>query len=306
MIQIGCNYIVNQDGKNRYDDLYSYLVKNNYIDILKFPGKLCNYVEFNNCLNLVNKLKIKIDLHGLPHMEPRTHSKRMLKNIEWNKLTNNLMVLNNKKRISTHIGAENNENINEATYILNENIKYLKDKFYEKYNEEIKFGGENQSGGYKLPLVEISPKTISDTWNTLDFGVFDISHAKLAAIDLKISYEDYLKSLFNKEKVKILHVSGNVDQTGKFGDKVDKHLMMDKTEIKDIIKTIKEFKNLDLIISEFAFNSKYSFEKELIIEMCTLNKIVKTLDEKECIKTYDYLSANLDDDLSNLDYIKSI
>lgn len=306
MIQIGCNYIVNQDEKNIYDNLYSYLVKNNYIDILKFPGKLCNYEEFNYCLNLANKLKIKIDLHGLPHMEPRTHSKRMFTNIEWNKLPNNLMILNNKKRISTHICAENNENINETTYILKENINYLKDKFYEKYSEEIKFGGENSSGGYNLPLVEISPETISNTWSLLDFGVFDISHAKLAAIDLKISYEDYLKSLLNKEKVKILHISGNVDKTGKFENKIDKHLMMDKTEIKDIIKTIKEFKNLDLIISEFAFNSKYSFEKELIIEMCTLNKIVKTLDEKESIKTYNLLSENITDDLSNLDYLKSI
>ena len=306
MIQIGCNYIVSQDGKNSYDNLYSYLAKNNYIDILKFPGKLCNYAEFNNCLNLAKKLNIKIDLHGLPHMEPRTHSTRMLKTVEWDKLPDNLMVLNNKKRISTHIGAEKNENINESLDILNENVKYLKNKFYEKYSEEIKFGGENQSGGYKLPLNEVSPKTISAIWNTLDFGVFDISHAKLAAIDLKISYEDYLKSLFNKEKVKILHISGNVDKTGKFEDKVDKHLMMDKTEIKDIINTIKEFKNLDLIISEFAFNSKYSFDKELIIEMCTLNKIVKTFDETESIKTYDYLSTNLDDNLSNLNYIKLI
>ena len=34
MIQIGCNYIVNEDGKNIYDDLYKNLIKNNYIDIL--------------------------------------------------------------------------------------------------------------------------------------------------------------------------------------------------------------------------------------------------------------------------------
>lgn len=126
-------------------------------------------------------------------------------------------------------------------------------------------------------------------WKILDFGVFDISHAKLAANDLNISYNKYLDLLTNKDKVKILHISGNVDNTGKFKNKLDKHLMMDKTEIKDIIYTIKNFKNLDLIISEFAFNSRYSFEKELKIEMKTLKMIVETLDVEECINLHESL-----------------
>lgn len=86
-----------------------------------------------------------------------------------------------------------------------------------------------------------------------------------------------------------MHISGNVDNTGKFKNKLDKHLMMDKTEIKDIIYTIKNFKNLDLIISEFAFNSRYSFEKELKIEMKTLKMIVETLDVEECINLHESL-----------------
>ena len=113
MIQIGCNYIVNEDGKNIYDDLYKNLIKNNYIDILKFPGRFCNTEELNNCLKLAKENNIKVDFHGLPHMEPRTHSKRMIKNIDWHSLPANLMQLNNKKRISTHIAAEINENIDE-------------------------------------------------------------------------------------------------------------------------------------------------------------------------------------------------
>ena len=80
-----------------------------------------------------------------------------------------------------------------------------------------------------------------------------------------------------------------MDSTGKFENKLDKHLMMDKTEISDIIYTIKKFKNLDLIISEFAFNSKYSFERELNIEMKTLKRIVETLNEEECINLYENL-----------------
>lgn len=289
MIQIGCNYIVNEDGKNIYDDSYKNLIKNNYIDILKFPGRFCNTEELNNCLKLAKENNIKVDFHGLPHMEPRTHSKRMIKNIDWHSLPANLMQLNNKKRISTHIAAEINENIDEDKDILFENIKSLKTQFLKLYNEEIKFGGENQPGGYGIPLAEISPETVSYMWKILDFGVFDISHAKLAANDLNISYNKYLDLLTNKDKVKILHISGNVDNTGKFKNKLDKHLMMDKTEIKDIIYTIKNFKNLDLIISEFAFNSRYSFEKELKIEMKTLKMIVETLDVEECINLHESL-----------------
>ncbi len=289
MIQIGCNYIVNENGKNIYDNLYNHLIKNNYIDVLKFPGKFCNNEELNNCLKLAKVNNIKVDLHGLPNMESRTHSKRMIKKIDWHNLPANLMELNNKKRISTHLAAEINENIYESKEIMLENINNLKTNFLKLYNEKIEFGGENQSGGYGIPLVEILPKTISEMWGMLDFGVFDISHAKLSSKDLNISYSKYLDLLTNKEKVKILHISGNVDNTGKFKNKIDKHLMMDKTDIKDIIYTIKQFKNLDLIISEFAFNSKYSFEKELIIEMQTLKRIVQTLDIEECVNLYDSL-----------------
>lgn len=295
MLDIGCNYIADDN-----DKLYSFLIKNKLINVLKFPGKLCNNYEFQSCLNLVRKLNIKIDLHGLPKMEPKTHSENMLKNIEWETLPNDLFSLINKARISTHIGAEKGQNINSLNNILDKNIKLVKEKFYEKYKEKIQFGGENQSGGYNLPLDEISPLTISDVWEKLDFGVFDISHAKLDSKDLGITFRDYLNELGNKDKVKILHVSGNVDTTGKFKDKIDKHLMMDKSEIKDIIYTIKEFPNLDLVITEFAFNSKYSFKKELIIEICTLNTIVKTLSESKSIYIYNYLSDKLKDDISNV------
>ena len=299
MIKIGCNYIVDPRGKNIYDDLYEYLIKNNYIEILKFPGKLCNYPEFEHCLNLARKTNIQIDLHGLPNMEPQTHSKNMLKNIEWNKLPKDLFDLIYKKRISTHIGVEKGDDIDFSKAILINNIKQIKEIFKKIYDKTIEFGGENQSGGYNIPLNEISPETISNTWSILDFGVFDISHAKLDAIDLNITYKNYLNNLFNKNKVKILHISGNVDVTGKYKDRIDKHLLIDKSEIKDIINTIEQFPNLDLVITEFAFNSKYTFRKELIIEICTLNKIVRTLNEDESIITYDFLSNNLKEDLSN-------
>ena len=61
MIEIGCNYIVNKDGKNIYDDLYKDLIKNNYINVLKFPGKFCNKEELENCLKLAKENNIKVE-----------------------------------------------------------------------------------------------------------------------------------------------------------------------------------------------------------------------------------------------------
>ena len=115
--------------------------------------------------------------------------------------------------------------------------------------------------------------------------------------------KEYLKNLTSKDKVKILHISGNIDETDKYKDRIDKHVLVNKKEIKDIIKTINEFPNLDLIDTEFAFNTKYSFEKELIIEVITLNMMSRKMNEDEIYKIYDILSKKLKNDISNIEEI---
>ena len=303
MIDIGCNYIIDENNQNTYDKAYEYLAKNRYIQVIKFPGKFCNKQELVYALNFAKKMNIKIDLHGLPGMEPRTHSKRMLNNIKWDELPLDMMQFIYKNRISTHIGAEMEEDIETSENIFIENYKKIKEIFNKKYDINISFGGENQSGGYNIPLKEISPQTISKIWEMMDFGVFDISHAKLGSKDLNITYEEYLKNLTSKDKVKILHISGNVDETDKYKDRIDKHVLVNKKEIKDIIKTINEFPNLDLIDTELAFNTKYSFEKELIIEVITLNMMSRKMNEDEIYKIYDILSKKLKNDISNIEEI---
>lgn len=302
MINIGCNYIL-EGNNNKYDELYSYLIKKELINVLKFPGKLCSYEELNYCINLAKETKVKIDLHGLPNMEPKTNSEHMLEKVKWSNLTNDLIKNMYKNRISTHIGSEKDVTMEEANDILLNNIRLIKEKFWEKYSTKIEFGGENQCGGYGLARDIISPETISNIWGILDFGVFDISHAKLASKDLGITYEDYINKLANKKKVKILHISGNIDKENRYKDRLDKHFIMDESEIPDIIKTIKEFPNLDLIDTEYAFNSRYSFEKELVIEIITLNKIISTLDAKESTRIYRHISKNLQNDISNINKI---
>ena len=51
MIDIGCNYIIDENNQNTYDKAYEYLAKNRYIQVIKFPGKFCNKQELVYALN---------------------------------------------------------------------------------------------------------------------------------------------------------------------------------------------------------------------------------------------------------------
>lgn len=300
MIDIGINYITEKN-KNRYDYIYEFLIKNNYINTIKFPGKYCDYTTLEYALNLIDKYKCKIDIHGLPNMVPAIYSSEFIKNIEWGKLIQKNLPI---KRISTHMGLENKEKV--ESYGLNilderlkENIKNIKKNFKKLLGYEIEIGLENIPAGFEFDKKTTTPEFISKNYEVADFGVFDIAHAKVSANQLGITYYQYLEKIEHKNKVKILHVAGNTDKTGKYNNKPDKHVLIDETEISDIIGTIKQFKNLDLIVSEYAYNSLYSYEKELIIEAVTLNKIINTMNLDKVKNTLKDLKKNIKLDLSD-------
>lgn len=305
MINIGCNYLLDENGLNSYDNIYRYLIKNNFIQVLKYPGKVCSIEALKHCINLAQEMHIKIDLHGLPFMEPRTHGYNIIKNIKWDLLPDNLKNIIYKNRMSTHIAADVGKDILsvDSNNNLLKNIVIIKQKFKEKYNLELKIGGENQAGGYKLPLIEISPETVSKIWNKMDFGVLDISHAKLDSNDLNITFDSYLNRLRYTNKVKIIHISGENDIKKKFINSPDKHILIHESEIEDIVKVVKIFNNIDLIDTEFAYNTLYSLEKELVIEVLTLNLIIKKLDINKIQESIKYMKNNLNDNISNIEKV---
>lgn len=307
MIDIGINYITEiEDPKNRYDDIYKFLIKNKYINTIKFPGKYCNYNSLNYILNIVKSEDVKIDIHGLPDMIPSIHSKNFIENVKWEELNKTKLRHKNITRISTHMGLENKERLIEHRKIeinFKKNINKLKAQMKRVLEYDVEVGAENIPGGFQFDLETLKPDFVSNTWNTSDFGVFDISHAKLASKDLKISYKDYINKIISKEKVKILHISGNIDLTKKYEQKPDKHVLIHETEIKDIIEALNIFKNVDLIISEYAYNTRYTYEKEIIIEAITLFTIVKTKDEKISKKVLKYLEENLKNDATNVEEV---
>lgn len=302
MIDIGLNYITEkEDFFYQYDNIYKFLIKQGYINTLKFPGKYCDSEVLKKVFELSKETNSKIDLHGLPGMVPAISSKNLTKNIDWENIQ-----IGNISRVSTHMGLEhkdklNNYTISDLEQTLQKNMQELKEKMYTKLGSNIEIGLENIPGGFEFELETRTPEYISENWKKADFGVFDISHAKLSAKELNMTYEEYLNKLENKEKVKILHISGNMDTTNKYSDKPDKHVLINEDEIEDIIETIKKFTNIDLIVSEYAYNTKYAYEKELLIEAIVLFTIVNSMDKKVSVKVLKYLEENLEEDGSNIE-----
>ena len=299
MTDIGINYIPELEGEkeNKYEPIYRFLIKEKYINTIKFPGKYCNENTLNRCIRLSEDTGAKIDIHGFPGMIPAIHDQDFVKNINWVQIQN---IINNKMtRISTHVGLKSGERIrNYKEGTIEKNIETLKEKF-----NNIEVGLENIPGGLKFDIQTITPEFVSIAWDKADFGVFDIAHAKLAAGALNMSYEEYVRQIQNKSKVKILHVAGNIDETNKYKDRVDKHVLTNSKEIKDIIKTLEIFENIDLVVSEYATNTKYSFEKELLIESILISTLVKTRSEVLTIKTMKTLEENLKKDISNVEEV---
>lgn len=310
-MEIGANYLTekrNEKTVSIFDTVYEFLIQKGYLDVLKYPGKYCDYNSLDSLLKLVEKTNCKIDMHGLPGMIPATHDKNMMSNIKWEKFSESLWKNQSFKRYSTHIGLDSTDQVSnyekeEFEKNFQTNFENFKEKLNQKTEREIQFGGENQPGGFGIDLKTLTPEFISNIWSKMDFGVFDIAHAKSASQDLGISYEEYLKRLLFVEQVNILHIASNIDQTGKYPNKQDKHLMMAEADLEDILKTMEVFPNLDLVITEHAYNSKYSYEKEIVIEIVTLNKLIKTKDIEKAKKVMLKLEKELKENLENIEEV---
>lgn len=307
-MKVGANFLTEKvEGKiqAKYNAIYQTLIQYGYLDTLKYPGKFCDTASLLLFLDFASQTHCGVDIHGLPGMLPATHDRRLIRNVGWDDLPTQLWDNPGFTRISTHIGLDNVNPVSDYTeeefeQNLQENIREMKEHLQEKTKREILFGGENQPGGYGIDLLTLTPEFISEIWAKMDFGVLDISHAKNAAKDLGITYPEYLARLTNRERVKILHISGNVDQTGNDTDKPDKHILTDVSELADIQKTIETFPQLDLVLTEYVYSSKYACEKEIVIEIVTLATLVKTGDIEKGKGVLTMLEQELAEDASNL------
>ena len=104
MIDIGINYLTDLDGNNnKYDNIYKFLINENIINTIKFPGKYCDYENLDMFISFAKQTNTKIDLHGLPGMFPCMSSKKLLESINWDVLKEKLRSSGGIYRISTHM-----------------------------------------------------------------------------------------------------------------------------------------------------------------------------------------------------------
>ena len=306
MIDIGINYLAG------IDECYKILKKHNIINTIKFPGRVCDYEHMEACLRLAKELNLKVDLHGLPGMTPAFScmSDNFVSKVDWEKLKEVFKINNDISRISTHIGLEHADSFSNYS---NEDVEK---KWRKNYNDlqkgleyalgkKVEIGLENIPGGFKFDTKSLTSEYISENWKLADFGVYDVSHAKLAAKTLKIDFNEYMTKLTNLDKVKIYHVSGNNDKVGLYDNKPDKHVLLSEEEIEDVIKCKNMIPNLDLIVSEYAFESRYSVAKEVAIESIILYLIARDEELGKIKQKLRFIEENLLDDISNLEKIIS-
>ena len=166
------------------------------------------------------------------------------------------------------------------------------------FNINIEIGGEMEPGEFKYDIKTLTPEFISEAWNTLDFGVFDIAHVELISESIGISYEEYKRRLKNTDKIKLIHVSEN--KSPLYPQNPDTHVMISEEKIKKLIELLKEYKNIESILSEYTFKGYYSMEKEIAIDVITMKTVLETKNLEISLKIYRHLKKELLNDCSNI------
>lgn len=248
-MKVGINYI-----SSIPEQVIEQLVKDGIINILKFPSTKCTQEELSIFLsNLPNEAKA--DPHGLLNFKPAWNAPNIAQKAT-NSLNQKLFAQTGATHFSTHIGQFPGDG--DPIENFEKNLKNLR-----KLLPGIQLGGENvfalldKHGNPQYMTLESSkPEFINWMWERLDFAVFDIAHAKIAAMDHKMSFEAYVEKL-NKEKVKIIHISGGIPNltTGDSND-ADPHTPCTEEDFEKLKDMMKLFPNTQIVISELAYSRK--------------------------------------------------
>ena len=140
--------------------------------------------------------------------------------------------------------------IQEMKNNASENIKIIKNIFGDQINISV----ENNNG-YKTEAYDYitDPNFISSIVNDNDINfLFDISHAKITAINTDVDYDVYLSKL-PMNRVNQIHISKEAFKLT--GEVFDAHELPSEEETKEIIKFIKKQKTLKYITVEYYKDS---------------------------------------------------
>jgi uncharacterized protein (UPF0276 family) len=140
--------------------------------------------------------------------------------------------------------------IQEMKNNASENIKNIKNIF----GDQVHISVENNNG-YKTEAYDYitDPNFISSIVNDNDINfLFDISHAKITAINTGVDYDEYLSKL-PMNRVNQIHISKEAFKLT--GEVFDAHELPSEEETKEIIKFIKKHKTLKYITVEYYKDS---------------------------------------------------
>lgn len=244
MIQTGINYISSM----------SIYEVSSCIDILKFPGIRCNPEELEQFLIELPQT-VQADLHGLIDFKPAWNSPNIAQNAN-NRLNQKLIRQTYAKHFSTHIGQFEGDGDGVTNFL--KNLEDMKTLF-----PGIRLGGENvfslvspNGKANYMTLQSTTPEFINFIWEHLDFGVFDIAHAKIASRDHNMQLDEYIRSL-NRQKVEIIHISGGMrfaNFNSSNSNDVDLHLPCELQDFIELQQLLPLFPNTKAVISELAYS----------------------------------------------------
>lgn len=161
--------------------------------------------------------------------------------------TREIIEKTNAPYISGHICTRNSEQTEEETLkAIRENIKEYKKIF----GKNIVLENVPYRDYYKHCLYLLNPEVISQIVEETDCGfLFDLSHARKAALHLNIPFEDYVSRL-PMHRVVEFHLAGMF--TWPDGVQFDNHGVMHEEDYKFLRDAVKKYPTLQYVTLEYG------------------------------------------------------
>lgn len=285
-INIGINYL-----EHISPEILQFLTNTDTINTLKYPGTRCDMESLQLFLDMFQKLRdqginVKADIHGIPGVNGKILEENITAQVsDWSKVLP-LFTQTGSRVFSTHIHARSDIPRDNAIKNANNNIHELRKHLpagTQIYLENL-FA---DFGQYARQMIA-DPNFIKEIVECADGMILDVSHVSVAAYDLGMSFEDYIKH-FDSSKVKMIHLShSTVPYYGKVwadDDWVDLHTPCDINDYEMLIKALQHFPNVETVCSEIAYGEdkdntaaktrRALTEKEYVTDALALNAAVR-------------------------------
>lgn len=213
--------------------------------------------------------------HGIIGKASSFGDKGLIQNTDIEK-TKEMLAKTNTPYLSGHICTNNKNQTEEETIkAINENVKEYKKIF----GKDVVLENIPYREHYSHCLYLLNPETISKIVYENDCKfLFDISHARKAALELHIPFDEYVSKL-PMDRVIEFHLAGMF----KFPDgrELDNHGKMNEEDYEFLKQAIKKYPTLEYITLEYgSYLPKEKSEAEMPYPVASLNKVNQKVKEE--------------------------